>query len=127
MVSFVAESEGVRVTVRPLWQPAQTDPFAGKFVFSYAVEIANETDGELQLLRRAWRIAHADGHVETVEGEGVVGEQPVIAPGDRYAYTSFVVLRTFTGTMEGHYTMERATGERLRATIPTFHLAAMAN
>lgn len=127
MVPFRSVTEGVRVIVRPIWLEAQTDAFAAKFVFSYTVEIVNDTDGEVQLLRRAWRIEHASGHVERVEGEGVVGQQPVLASGGRYEYTSFVVLTTFTGTMEGHYVMERASGERLRVAIPPFHLAAMAN
>jgi len=127
MVPFIAVTEGVRITVRPVWQQAQTDALSGKFVFSYHVRIDNLGHDEVQLLRRTWRIVHGNGHAETVEGEGVVGQQPVLAPGASYAYTSFVVLSTFTGAMEGHYTMQHASGERMRVEIPRFPLAAMAN
>lgn len=127
MVSFLAETAGLRVTVQPAWVPAQTDALAGTFVFAYRIRLDNRTDEEVQLLRRSWRIVHGDGRTETVEGEGVVGEQPVLPPGGSYTYTSFVVLSTFTGTMEGFYTMQRTSGERLRVAIPRFPLAAMAN
>lgn len=127
MVPFTTVTEGVRVTVRPVWQQAQSDPFARRFVFSYHIRIDNLGETEVQLLRRTWRIVHGDGHAETVEGEGVVGQQPVVAAGESFVYTSFVVLGAFTGTMEGSYTMQRESGERFRVDIPRFFLAAMAN
>lgn len=127
LVSFTAETEGLRVTVQPAWVPAQTDALAGTFVFSYRIRLDNRTGEEVQLLRRSWHIVHGDGRAEAVEGEGVVGEQPVIPPGGSYVYTSFVVLSTFIGTMEGFYTMQRPLGERFRVAIPRFPLAAMAN
>jgi len=127
LVAYTAETEDLRVTVQPAWVPAQTDALAGTFVFAYRIRLENGSTGDVQVLRRSWRIVHADGHVETVEGEGVVGEQPVLPPGGSYVYTSFVVLSTFTGTMEGFYTMQRESGERFRVAIPRFPLAAMAN
>ncbi|MBE2187709.1 MAG: Co2+/Mg2+ efflux protein ApaG [Rhodothermales bacterium] len=127
MVAYTAETEDLRVTVQPAWVPAQTDALAGTFVFVYRIRLENGSTGDVQVLRRSWRIVHADGRVETVEGVGVVGEQPVLPPGGSYVYTSFVVLSTFTGTMEGFYTMQRESGERFRVAIPRFPLAAMAN
>ena len=117
----------VRVTVSPVPLDHQSDPLAAKFVFAYFIRIENDGLDEIQLLRRHWTIRDARGHVEEVDGEGVVGRQPVIAPGEEYAYHSFCVLATFEGTMEGTYLMQRPSGERLRVVIPRFHLAAMAN
>ena len=125
MLAYAALTETLRVTVRPVWLESQSEPLEGKFTFTYFVEIANEGEDEVQLLRRHWFIRDGDGHVEEVEGEGVVGRQPVIGPGETHRYNSFCVLRTFTGTMEGTYLMQRSSGERFRVTIPRFDLVAM--
>jgi len=81
----------------------------------------------VRLLRRYWRITEIGGRVQEVDGEGVVGKQPRIAPGEKHAYSSYCVLQTFVGTMQGFYIMEGEGGERFQVTIPQFDLRAMAN
>ncbi len=125
MLAYAAQTEALRVTVRPVWLETQSEPLAGKFTFAYFVEITNEGLAEVQLLRRHWFIRDAAGHIEEIEGEGVIGQQPVIAPGATHRYNSYCVLRTFTGAMEGTYLMQRPSGERFRITIPRFDLVAM--
>ena len=127
MVPFVATTSDVKVTVRPVHLDHQSDPLSAKYVYAYFVEVENLGADEVQLLRRHWYIRDGWGKLEEVEGEGVVGQQPVIAPGATHAYQSFCLLPTPTGTMEGTYLMERASGERFRIAIPRFHLTAMAN
>lgn len=127
MVSYDATTETVNVTVRPAYLDEKTDVLAGRFVFAYFISIENQGTDEVQLLQRRWHITDAEGRVEIVEGEGVVGQQPVIAPGEVHTYHSFCVLPTFEGTMEGSYLMEREGGARFRAAIPLFHLRALAN
>ena len=125
MLAYAALTEALRVTVRPVWLESQSEPIAGKFTFAYFVDITNEGETEVQLLRRHWFIRDGAGHLEEVEGEGVVGKQPIIGPGETHHYNSFCVLRTFTGSMEGTFLMQRASGERLRIVIPHFDLVAM--
>ena len=127
MVTYDATTETVRVTVRPVYLDDKSDVLARRFVFAYFVRIENHGDADVQLLRRQWAITDANGHVQHVEGEGVVGQQPTIAPGRVHEYHSFCVLPTFEGTMAGVYEMERADGTALDAQIPLFHLRAMAN
>lgn len=127
MVSYDSTTDAVTVTVRPAYLDDRSDPVGRRFVFTYFVEILNGGTGEIQLLRRRWLITDAGGHVQQVEGPGVVGLQPMIAPGATHAYHSFCVLPTFEGTMEGSYLLQHATGERFRAAIPRFHLRALAN
>ena len=127
MVSYDATTEGVTVSVRPAYLDGKSDAIAGQFVFAYFVRVENHGVGELQLLRRTWDITDSEGVVQHVEGEGVVGQQPTIAPGDAHEYHSMCVLRTFEGTMEGTYLMQREDGSRFRARIPLFHLVALSN
>ncbi len=127
MVTYDATTETVRITVRPAYLDGKSDAVEGRFVFAYFVRIENHGAAEVQLLRRHWVITDARGHVENVEGEGVIGAQPVIAPGDSHEYQSFCVLETFEGSMTGTYLMQREDGSRFRAQIPEFHLVAMAN
>lgn len=115
------------MTVRPVYLDSQSDFISRRFVFGYFIRIVNNGTDEVQLLRRHWFIRDAAGHVQEVEGEGVVGEQPIIGPGKDHRYNSFCVLETFEGTMEGTYLMERSSGERLKIAIPLFHLRAAAN
>ena len=127
MVTYDATTETVRVTVRPVYLDDKSDVLARRFVFAYFVRIENHGPSAVRLLRRQWAITDADGQVQHVEGEGVVGLQPTIAPGGSHEYHSFCVLPTFEGTMEGVYEMERADGTPLDAQIPLFHLRALAN
>lgn len=127
MVPYTAVTDSITVTVRPVYLDQQTDVMSGRFVFGYLVRITNEGYDEVQLLRRHWYIRDARGHLEEVEGEGVIGEQPVIESGAYYEYSSYCVIGTFEGSMEGSYLMQRSNGERFRIAIPRFDLRAGAN
>lgn len=127
MVPYVATTEDITVTVRPLYLDSQSDVINHRFVFGYLIRIANDGLEEVQLLRRHWFIRDSTGRLQEVEGDGVVGEQPVIARGADYQYSSYCVLESFEGSMEGTYLMQRPNGERFRIAIPKFHLRAAAN
>ncbi|MGD9690818.1 MAG: Co2+/Mg2+ efflux protein ApaG [Phycisphaerales bacterium] len=98
---------GVRIRTWPVYVPARSDPDSKQFVFSYRVRVTNETDSPVTLLARRWIIVDAAGHRHEVEGDGVVGRQPTIPPGQSFEYTSYCPLATPWGTMEGEYTMRR--------------------
>lgn len=127
MVPYEATTRAITVRVRPVYLDNPSDFLAGRFVFGYLIRVTNEGDEEVQLLRRHWYITDARGHIQEVEGEGVVGVQPAIAPGAYYEYSSYCVLSTFEGSMEGSYLMQHPSGERFRITIPRFDLRAAAN
>jgi len=125
--SYTATTDNIVVTVRPVYLDGQSSQIEKKFVFAYFIRIENRSGESVQLLRRHWYIASGDGDVQEVEGEGVVGRQPVIPPGGAHEYNSFCILRTFEGSMEGTYLMEREGGEQFNVTIPRFALRAAAN
>lgn len=127
MVPYVATTQDVTVTVRPIYLDAPSDFFKKKFAFGYSVQIRNHGPNEVQLLRRHWIIEEGSGRLQDVEGEGVIGEQPVIAPGETHRYASRCVIHSFDGAMEGTYLMQRESGERFRAIIPRFPLHVAAN
>ncbi len=127
MTIFTATTEDITVRVRPVYLDGQSDAVAHKFVFAYFVRIENNGNEDVQLLRRHWFIHDGTGDVKEVEGEGVVGKQPVISPGAGHEYNSFCVLETFEGTMEGTYLMRRPGGELFYAVIPRFPLRALSN
>lgn len=117
-----AVTEGVRVTVESVYLEDRSDPDDGAYAFAYMVAIANEGRTRVQLVRRHWIITDGNGEVREVEGPGVVGEQPVLDPGDVHRYTSGAVLATPVGSMEGTYEMHEAGGRVFRARIPRFRL-----
>ena len=121
---FYRQTEGIRVTVRPVFLRSESFPAHGQFVFAYFVRIENVGDAGVQLLSRRWLIRDAAGEDTEVVGDGVVGEQPVIAPGHVHEYQSFCVLKSPSGSMEGHYEFLRADGTRFNAAIPRFELNA---
>jgi len=127
MNSYTATTDDITITVRPIYLDGQSDLMARKFVFGYFVRIENHRSEPVQLLRRHWFIRDANGDVKEVEGEGVVGRQPVIKPGEAHEYSSYCVLETFEGSMEGTYQMQRPDGELFTALIPTFILRAATN
>jgi len=127
MQAYVAITDGIEVSVRPVYLDGQSDILARRFVFAYLVRISNHGTEEVQLLRRHWYITDATGRVQEVEGEGVIGVQPVIAPDASHEYNSFTVIESFEGHMRGTYLMERPDGERFRVEIPQFNLRAAAN
>lgn len=127
MNKFVATTEDITVTVRPVYLDGQSDMIQKKFVFAYFIRIENNGRETVQLLRRHWTINHSSGKVEEVDGEGVVGKQPLLAPGEVHEYNSYCVLETFEGSMEGTYLMMRSNGEKFKVMIPRFILRAAAN
>ena len=127
MNAFIATTDKITIKVRPVFIDSQSDPLERKFVFAYYVSIENSGAEPVQLLRRHWFINHGGGRVEEVEGEGVVGQQPIIQTGKVNEYNSFCILETYEGSMEGTYLFQRGTGEYFRATIPRFILRAYAN
>jgi ApaG protein len=127
MIPYVATTHDIKVVVRPVYLDNQSDVMSRRFVFGYFIRIENLGDEEVQLLRRHWYIHDGNGRLQEVEGAGVIGQQPVIAPGGVHEYNSFCVLETFTGSMEGTYLMQRPNGERFRIAIPRFDLRAAAN
>ena len=125
----VATTGDIHVRVAVSYLPEQSAPKAGRWFWSYHVRIENDGERSVQLLSRHWRITDARGTVNIVDGEGVVGEKPVLDPGQSHDYVSGCPLSTPHGTMEGFYTFHRITGGRsdpLEVRIPFFPLAAPA-
>lgn len=119
-----AITDGIRVTVEALYLPHHSDPDSDRYVFAYTVVIANDGERPARLLTRHWIITDGHGDVKEVRGAGVVGEQPHLAPGQSFQYTSGCVLETPRGTMHGTYQMARDDGSEFDAEIAAFVLAA---
>lgn len=100
-----AVTNSVRVEVESQYAPEHSQPFQNQWFFYYTVRITNESNETVQLLSRHWIITDANGHMEEVSGPGVVGEQPMLAPGESFQYTSGCPLKTSTGVMHGTYQM----------------------
>jgi ApaG protein len=120
--SSEAVTQGVRVSVDCRYAPEYSHPQRNQWFFLYTIQIANEGEEEVQLLSRHWVIRDATGKVEEVRGPGVVGETPVLGPGEAFEYTSGCPLTTPFGSMEGTYEMVTAKGERFDARIAPFAL-----
>jgi ApaG protein len=114
----------IEVNVSPRFVPDQSSPQNGYYFWAYTIEIANRGAETVQLKTRHWRITDAHGRLQEVRGAGVVGEQPVLEPGESFKYTSGVPLPTPSGFMVGSYGMESARGERFEIEIPAFSLDA---
>ncbi len=113
----------IKISAQPQYLTEQSEPARNRYVFAYTVTIENAGTVPAQLVSRHWIITDAMGQVQEVRGEGVVGEQPLLAPGERFQYTSGAVLETPVGTMQGSYQMVADDGERFDAQIPLFRLA----
>jgi ApaG protein len=118
-----AITNGIRVSVTSVYVPSQSSPTAKRYVFAYTVRIANEGTQTSQLRSRHWIITDGAGKVEEVRGPGVVGQQPVLKPGEHFEYTSGCVLETPRGAMRGTYQMQTPDGRMFDAEIATFELA----
>jgi ApaG protein len=118
-----ATTRGVRVQVHSAYLPDRSAPPEGRFFFAYRVRISNQGEETVQLVSRHWVITDGHGNVEHVQGPGVVGEQPVLEPGEAFEYTSFCPLPTPIGSMHGSYQMVTAGGARFDAEIAAFSLA----
>ena len=121
---FSAETAGVIVRVSVSVIHEASDEHARRWMWSYHIRIENQRTEAVQLLDRRWEIRDANGATNVVEGPGVVGEQPIIEPGERYDYVSGCPLATPTGQMVGHYRMRCADGRELIVAIPAFPLTA---
>lgn len=118
-------SEGVKVSVETYYQPDYSNPVASEFMFAYRITIENNNTFPVKLLQRHWNIFDSNGSYKEIEGEGVVGVQPVILPGDQYQYVSGCNLKTEMGKMEGSYTMENIhIKKQFMVRIPMFEMIA---
>jgi ApaG protein len=120
--SYSETTDGIQITVTPVFVPEQSNPSAGQFLFAYHVEIRNGGTDRVQLLSRHWIITDGNQEVQEVKGDGVVGKQPVLDPGQEFAYTSACPLTTPTGNMRGTYLMTDSSGRQFRVKIPLFFL-----
>jgi ApaG protein len=121
-----ATTDGVTVRVSPEFLLDQSLPAQGRWFWAYHIRIENHRDDPVQLLTRHWKITDARGMINHVDGDGVVGEQPLLKPGQSHDYVSGCPLGTPTGTMEGHYRFVRADGSTFLVEIPRFKLLAPA-
>lgn len=119
---YEAITRQIRVCVEPIYLDDQSEPDENQYMWAYRVEIANEGEETVQLRNRYWRITDAYGRIQEVRGAGVVGEQPVLQPGETFEYTSGTPLETPSGFMVGNYQMESASGELFEIAIPAFSL-----
>lgn len=115
-------TRAIEVTVHPAFLEDHSQPESGVYVWSYEISIANRGVEPVRLLRRHWRITNALGQTLEIKGDGVVGNQPLIQPGETYAYSSFTNLATPSGFMVGTYEMSADNGEPLEVAIPAFSL-----
>ena len=116
-------TDGVRISLKTSYLPEHSSPKQSHFVFAYRITIENCSQNTVQLLRRHWIISDSNGVIKEVEGEGVVGLQPVLEPGDIHEYSSGCNLKTEIGKMEGSYLMERIfDGKKMQVSIPEFNL-----
>ncbi len=118
-----ALTNGILVTVTSEYLPDRSSPAARRFAFAYTVEIKNQGSETAQLRTRHWIITDAHGEVQEVRGEGVVGAQPILGPGEAFEYTSWCVLTTPSGSMRGTYQMVSGKGQGFDADIGLFRLA----
>lgn len=116
-----------RVEVLPRFLPEQSVPEQGLFVFAYTITITNTGEVAAQLISRTWNVNDASGHTEKVKGLGVVGQQPLLKPGDAFEYTSGTRLNTPTGTMHGNFFCVAEDGEKFDTDIPMFVLDALSS
>jgi ApaG protein len=123
MVSAI--TEGVKVSVTALYQPAYSNPINSHFIFSYKVYIENNSAHTIKLVSRKWHIFDSNGERRNVKGEGVVGQQPTLNPGDVHEYVSGCDLKTAMGKMKGIYTMEKLVNKTtFSVEIPEFNLVS---
>ena len=121
MISTI--SEGIEVTVETFYQPEYSNPVSGEYMFAYRITIENHNNFPVKLMRRHWYIIDSNSSEREVEGEGVVGVQPVLQPGEKYQYVSGCNLRSELGKMHGTYTMENLNNKStFEVNIPIFEM-----
>ena len=119
---YTAVTRNIQITALPEFLPDKSSPETGQYFWAYTIEIVNLGEGTVQLTHRRWTITDANGVVQEVAGRGVIGEQPVLNPGETFRYTSGVPLTTPSGIMSGAYRMIREDGHVFDAEIPAFSL-----
>mgnify|MGYP005850994255 CR=1 FL=1 len=119
---FSQETNEITVKVVPTFLAEHSELGRKEFVWTYNIVIENKSPRRIKLMRRHWSLTDAQGHTEEVMGAGVVGQQPVLEPGQKYTYASHAVLRTSTGFMRGDYDMVDENGSHLKVNIPAFSL-----
>ncbi|WP_284383806.1 Co2+/Mg2+ efflux protein ApaG [Litoribrevibacter albus] len=122
-MSEPTNTNAIEIQVTTEYIEEQSNPEKDRFVFAYTITIRNHGTEPVQLLSRYWRIQDGNEQVHEVEGEGVVGQKPMLEPGQDFTYTSGTAIATPIGHMEGHYIFERADGSQFTAPIPCFRLA----
>jgi ApaG protein len=119
---YEAVTDGVRIRVRTRFLHDESEPGRGRFMWSYTVDVENESDRTWTIARRHWRIVDMAGRMMAVDGDGVVGQTPTLAPGECFNYSSGTPLATPSGIMSGTYDLIDENGEEMVAVIPTFSL-----
>ncbi|MBJ6132296.1 Co2+/Mg2+ efflux protein ApaG [Ochrobactrum sp. Q0168] len=119
---YRAVTQGIEITVEPFYLEEESAPEDNRYVWGYRITIANNSSDTVQLRSRYWQITDANGRVEEVRGAGVVGEQPVLDPGDSFQYSSGCPLTTSSGVMVGRYQMQNPAGRTFEVDIPAFSL-----
>lgn len=117
------EKHAIKIDTRIDYLELESEPDSDRYVFAYTITIRNQSEEAARLLTRHWVITDANGRIQEVHGEGVVGETPYIQPGHAFRYTSAAMIETPVGTMEGEYQMRTDSGELFDAKIPAFTLA----
>lgn len=115
-------TRAITITVQPFYLDEQSSPDEEHYVWAYKINIENRGDDTVQLMNRHWRITDKLGRLQEVKGAGVIGEQPILKPGEKFEYTSGTPLATPSGIMVGSYEMEGHSGERFDVDIPAFSL-----
>jgi len=121
-IMYTQKTRNISVTVTPIYLEDQSEPDENHFVWAYQVKIENDSLDTVQLRSRYWRITDANGLVQEVRGAGVVGEQPILEPGDSFEYTSGTPLNAPSGIMVGSYEMQTDHGDLIEVDIPAFSL-----
>jgi ApaG protein len=122
-MNTVTLADSIDIGVETAYLSAQSEPAEQRFVFAYTITIHNRSTTPVKLMTRHWVITDANGKVQEVQGDGVVGEQPSLRPGQAHRYTSGSVVETPVATMQGSYGMQADDGARFSAAIPVFRLA----
>ncbi len=120
-------TDGVRIIVEPEYLAGESAPDNNRYIYSYKVIVANESEQQIQILSRNWVIIDANGKRNEVRGEGVVGKQPILEPTETFEYSSWAPIETTWGTMEGSYTVRNADGRQFEAMIDRFYLVGPAD
>ncbi len=120
--TYAQTTAAIKITVEPFYLEEQSEPDDNHFVWAYHIRIENNGQKTVQLMTRHWQITDSLGNIQEVQGDGVVGEQPVLTPGESFEYTSGTPLGTPSGIMVGTYQMETESGDRFDVDIPAFSL-----